>query len=343
MRRRSWTPPKLDRDATTERAAVPSWIASVCVHGTIMVCFALSMQSCEQGHSGAAEEDFKHVGIYVKPAEDNSENNPNESTAEESPTEETNPTETMPAEADIAETTPSLDEVPAELTLPETELPRTIGPGGALSELPRTAATADTLVGLEGAPPPGTALSAGQGTTSFFDIKAKGTRFVYIVDHSGSMGFYGQLRVAKAELMSSLQSLDSTQQFQIIFYNGNLNEMKLRGQPPSLWWGTDINRTLSYQFIRGVTPDGGTAHMPALRKALSYRPEHIFLLTDADQPILSKPNLEEVKRINKGRTQIHAIEFGEGGFLGIENHLGRLARQNGGTYRYRDVLKFGKR
>ncbi|MFP6764402.1 MAG: hypothetical protein VB858_12315, partial [Planctomycetaceae bacterium] len=151
------------------------------------------------------------------------------------------------------------------------------------------------------------------------------------------------LRVAKAELMSSLQSLDSTQQFQIIFYNSSLAEMRLRGQPPAMWWGTDINRTLSYQFIRRITPDGGTDHMPALRKALSYRPEHIFLLTDADQPILSKPNLEEIKQFNKGRSQIHTIEFGEGGFLGIENHLGRLARQNGGTYRYRDVTKFGRR
>lgn len=343
MPRRSWTPPKLDRNATTERAAVPSWIASVCVHGTIMIGFALSMQSCEQGHSGAAEEDFREVGIYVKPANDNSENNPEESTAEQTPADATNPAEAIPTEATLAESTPELSELPTELTLPDTELPRTIGPGGALSTLPRTAATTDTLVGLEGAPPPGRALSAGQGTTSFFDIRAKGTRFVYIVDHSGSMGFYGQLRVAKAELMSSLQSLDSTQQFQIIFYNGNLNEMKLRGQPPSLWWGTDINRTLAYQFIRSVTPDGGTAHMPALRKAIGYRPEHIFLLTDADQPILSRPNLEEIRRLNKGRTQIHAIEFGEGGFLGIENHLGRLARQNGGTYHYRDVTKFGKR
>lgn len=343
MARRVWTPPKLDRNATTERATVPSWIASVCVHGTIMICFALSMQSCEQGHSGASEEDFREVGIYVKPADEKSENNPDESMAEQAPTESDVTSETIPAEAELAESTPKLEDLPAELNLPETELPRVIGPGGTLSGLPRTAATTDTVTGLEGAPPPSTALSAGRGTTSFFDIQAKGTRFVYVVDHSGSMGFYGQLRVAKAELMSSLQSLDSTQQFQIIFYNSNMNELKLRGQPPQLWWGTDINRTLAYQFIRSVTPDGGTAHMPALRKALSYRPEHIFLLTDADQPILSKPNLEEIRKINNGRTQIHAIEFGEGGFLGIENHLGRLARQNGGTYRHRDVTKFGKR
>ena len=341
MARRDWTPPNFDREATTERAAVPSWIASVCVHGTIMICFALSMQSCDQGHSGAAEENYREVGIFVKATEDNSENNPE--TDQQTAAESDETQETIPTEAELAESTPKITELPAELALPDSELPGVIGPGGAAMSLPRTAASNDTLTGLKGAPPPGAALSAAQGTTSFFDIRAKGTRFVYIVDHSGSMGFYGQLRVAKAELMASLQSLDSTQQFQIIFYNSGMREMTLRGQPASLWWGTDINRTLAYQFIRGVTADGGTAHMPAIRKALSYRPEHIFLLTDADQPMLSKPNLEEIKRINKGRTQIHSIEFGEGGFLGIENHLGRLSRQNGGTYRYRDVTKFGKR
>ena len=340
MARQAWTPPKLDRDATSECAVVPSWIASICVHGTLLICFAFGVQSCEQGHSGAAQEDYRNVGISMRPLEDHSRET--DATADPALENDATPVES-PAEVEIAEAVPELNEFAAGLTLPEQDNHKVIGPGGAALTLPQTAVTTDPLSGLDGAPPPATALSAGQGTTSFFDINAKGTRFVYIVDHSGSMGFYGQLRVAKAELMSSLQSLDSTQQFQIIFYNSSLAEMRLRGQPPAMWWGTDINRTLSFQFIRRITPDGGTAHMPALRKALSYRPEHIFLLTDADQPILSKPNLEEIKRINKGRSQIHAIEFGEGGFLGIENHLGRLARQNGGTYRYRDVTKFGRR
>lgn len=340
---KAWTPPQLDREATTERAAVPSWIASICAHGTLLMVMALTMQSCDQGHSGAAEEDFREVGIYVKPAESVSQNNVDTAPSENPREADANPTEAMPSEEEIADATPNLDEVPAELSLPDTELPKAIGPGGATSGLPQTAAKTDTLVGLQGAPPPGTALSAAQGTTSFFNISAKGTRFVYVVDHSGSMGFYSQLRVAKAELMASLQSLDSTQQFQVIFYNGGMTELQLRGQPPSLWWGTDINRTLAYNFIRSVTPDGGTQHMAAILKAISYRPEHIFLLTDAEQPILSASDLSKIKRANKGRTQIHVVEFGKEGFLGIENHLGRLARQNGGTYRYCDVTRFGKR
>jgi len=341
--RQAWTPPKLDREATSERAVVPSWIASICVHGTLVICFAFSMQSCEQGHSGASQENYRNVGISVRPPDDHTDEDSAADASDDPGQVNNSASAEMPAEVEVAEAVPALDEVAAGLTLPERDDPEVICPGGTALTLPQTAVPANPLASLDGAPPPGAALSAGQGTTSFFDINAKGTRFVYIVDHSGSMGFYGQLRVAKAELMSSLQSLDSTQQFQIIFYNSSLAEMRLRGQPPAMWWGTDINRTLSFQFIRRITPDGGTAHMPALRKALSYRPEHIFLLTDADQPILSKPNLEEIKRLNKGRSQIHAVEFGEGTFLGIENHLGRLARQNGGTYRYRDVTKFGRR
>ena len=83
--------------------------------------------------------------------------------------------------------------------------------------------------------------------------------------------------------------------------------------------------------------------MPALRKAISYHPDHIFFLTDADQPQLSAADLAEIKQLNRGRTSIHAIEFGRDGDLGIDNFLRRLARQNDGTYRYRDVTKFGKK
>jgi len=82
--------------------------------------------------------------------------------------------------------------------------------------------------------------------------------------------------------------------------------------------------------------------LPALKRALSYSPEHIFFLTDADQPQLTAADLAEIRRINRGRTKIHCVEFGKGPGMPGDNFLKQLARQNGGTYRYRDVTRFAR-
>ena len=142
---------------------------------------------------------------------------------------------------------------------------------------------------------------------------------------------------------SSASTLEQTQQFQVIFYNQTVLELTGNSDRPSMQWATDINRTLARQFISGVQPDGGTDHMPALKKALRYQPENLFFLTDADQPILSARELNEIKTANNGRTAIHCVEFGKGPEISGDNFLRKLARENGGTYRYRDVTKFGRR
>ena len=85
-------------------------------------------------------------------------------------------------------------------------------------------------------------------------------------------------------------------------------------------------------------PDLGTNRMDALKLAMKLGPEVIYLLTDVDQE-LSAPDLDQIQRANKGRARIHTIEFGRGPQLdsGALNFLQKLARQNGGTYRYYNV------
>jgi hypothetical protein len=339
-----WTPPELRPQIAPGYSWLPSWLVSVCLHGSLMMLFATGIQSCDQGHSGAAEEDFREVGIYVKQGDAVSETNPDTPDDSEADRLADSAVEAPPTEAELAAaTTAALSELPASLLdLPPVEAPGTLG-AGALISLPSSVASADVVTGIDGSPAASSLRTAAQGETSFFDIRATGSRFVYVVDHSGSMGFYQQLQVAKRELRASLEALDATQQFQILFYNGRYTEMTLRDRPPSLQWATDINKTLGVQFIGSITPDGGTDHMPALRQALSYQPDHLYFLTDADQPQLSARDLAEVRRINRNRTQIHCVEFGTQGDLGVDNFLKRLARENGGTYRYRDVTRFGTR
>jgi len=189
----------------------------------------------------------------------------------------------------------------------------------------------------------GGAGGSGGGGTSFFGHRANGTRFVYVLDASGSMYEHNAISVAKAELLSSLEQLDPTQQFQIIFYNEKCHPMRGVDGKELLFWGTDTNRTMASQFIRNVQPDGGTRHLEALLMALGYTPEVIFFLTDAGEPVLYPGDLEKIKKRNNGRSRIFTIEFGKGANLKTDNFLKKLARDNGGAHAYRNVQEFRKK
>ena len=107
------------------------------------------------------------------------------------------------------------------------------------------------------------------------------------------------------------------------------------------YWSTSINKTLARNSINSIGPGTGTHHLTAVQTALSLKPEVLFFLTDADAPILRAADLNEIRKKNRGRTRIHCIEFGTGPFI-VDSFLKRLAAQNGGTYRYRDVKKFSR-
>lgn len=316
---------------------VPSWLASIVTHVILFFVMAIVLRGCAStGAIGpkVGEGVFREVGLHVerdleKTREPNAEANPHEAMLRD----EGRP---QPEKSILGEETSINDllSVPADSALP------LLGPGPAASL--RGSTDAKELIRSSGRRNAGGDEASGLGETSFFDIAAKGARFVYVLDRSGSMYDHGAIRVAKEELVASIAALEQTQQFQVLFYNQKLTELST-GDRPQMQWATDINRTLARQFISGVAPDGGTDHMPALKKALRYQPDHLFFLTDADQPILSARELNEIKTLNAGRTKIHCVEFGKGPGLSGDNFLKKLARDNDGTYRYRDVTRFGQR
>ena len=72
--------------------------------------------------------------------------------------------------------------------------------------------------------------SAGAGTgdgASFFGLEAKGRRFAYIVDLSGSMntltgqGVFTRWELTRSELIRSIDALDQHAQFAIVLYSSN--------------------------------------------------------------------------------------------------------------------------
>lgn len=172
-------------------------------------------------------------------------------------------------------------------------------------------------------------------------VKGTGKKFVYVIDRSFSMANDQALQAAKLELLASLQRLNETQQFQIIFYNNEYLVLNARGGRFDFFRGTDAQRLLVMEQIREITPAAGTRHLPAIQEALNFKPDVIFLLTDgAAESALDRKDLEQIRRLNRNGTHIHCIEFGRGESSPLVdggNFLKVLSEQNRGEYLYRNV------
>lgn len=314
--------------------AVPSWVLSLGFHAALLAILAYTLP--QRSLSGDKAGDDREVGIYAKSSHDAVPHSQGE-TATDIVSEQV----ASAAKPQATEPNVSLDDTPpAPLNLPEANSGR-IGPGPAMPALPGIAAQ-DLLKPSRTAAAGVAGGVVGKGGTSFFGGKVAGTRFVYVVDSSGSMSNHNAIAVAKAELFASLEKLDATQQFQIIFYNEKPHPLTLPGGTPKLLFATETNRAIAHQFVRAMQPDRGTNHLEALEMALSYQPEVIFFLTDATEPRLDASDLDKIRRRNNGRCQIHTVQFDVGESLNDDNFLKKLMRQNGGTFSYRDVTRFGK-
>ena len=188
-------------------------------------------------------------------------------------------------------------------------------------------------------PGKGGASGTGGHQTSFFGIKAPAKRIVYVIDASESMRQHDAMQIARQKLWDSLQELTPTSQFQVIFFNLTNHTMNRQGERTRLLAATSVNLRLAKQFLTGIQPDSGTNRMGAMTLALSYDPDVIYLLTDADAPELSAKDLFELKRANKRKALIHVVEFGIGADLSPDTFLKKLASQKAGFLGYHDLTQ----
>lgn len=172
-----------------------------------------------------------------------------------------------------------------------------------------------------------------------FGIQAEGSKFVYVLDRSGSMSENANrpMNAAKAELIRSFEKLDTVHQFQIVFYNERPKVFNPTGQPGRLAFGTQQNKAEARRFVNSVVAEGGSAHEDALLTAIRMHPDVIFYLSDADDPKLRAADLARLEKSAAG-ILIHAIEFGKGPRRG-GGFMAKLAEQSGGEYTYVDVSK----
>jgi hypothetical protein len=204
----------------------------------------------------------------------------------------------------------------------------------------------------------------------FFSIRDRACSVAYVIDRSGSMASHDSLRVAKRELLTSLDPLPADVQFAVILYNMEARTLCDDQGHAGLMAATASNRKRVQSQVAGIEPDGGTDHVTALHAALSLKPEVLFFLTDAD--LMTNGDVDEIlegmgkspkQGVGTGRgfmagfrvlvngfsrppevqkTRIQVIEFGRGPELNQTAPLRRLAGTTDGSYVYFDVTKFSR-
>ncbi len=312
---------------SSNRISVPSWLISMLLHVVVVLVlgwgFTLTPPSDANTDDRTAE-----VGIVLKHQQGETEfyENENDSSAADSSSAAESALDNLD---ELIEPQPSSD--------PSSVLPSSlsvIGPGAL--EPGGVGSAQDAAAG----PPGNRRVSGGKARTGVFGVEGEGYKFVYVFDRSASMGGPGRnaLGAAKAQLIASLESLEETHQFQIIFYNRQPEVFELPGQSGKLCFATEQNKRLAQKFVGGIVATGITGHEAALSAAVRMQPDVIFFLTDADTTVYPG-RLDKIKRMAAGRTIIHCIEFGFGPQVGSDNFLVQIARDCGGQYGYVDVTK----
>jgi hypothetical protein len=301
----------------------PAWLVSTAFHALIFILLALFWQPTERGTGGSVDRPIGIAVVHSTPSGDEYDLQSAESNAASG--------------SAAAASLPPGDGPPVDM---ESLL---AGLGGNDTDKGTTATEGNgTAVANQGtgARPDG----RGKGlktTTSVYGITGEGSSFVYVFDRSDSMNGYGggPLRSAKREMIQSLESLKSVNQFQIVFYNETPTPFQSRKSgSQSLLDATDIEKEFAIRFVENIKGFGGTEHIGALRMGLRYAPDVVFFLTDAAEPSLSQTQLDSIQKLcERAGTTIHTIEFGTGPSPGSGRWIEVLALMTNGKYRYVDV------
>ncbi|MBI5723404.1 MAG: VWA domain-containing protein [Planctomycetes bacterium] len=122
-----------------------------------------------------------------------------------------------------------------------------------------------------------------EGGISFMGLEGKAATFVFVIDKSGSMGAGNKFNTLRNELLNSIDQLQGTQTFHVIFYDTNVAEKP----PKQLVAANNENKTAASTFLQNITPGGGTNPVPALKRAFKILKDAkgdkvIYLLSDGE-------------------------------------------------------------
>jgi hypothetical protein len=140
------------------------------------------------------------------------------------------------------------------------------------------------------------------------------------------MGVGGLLKSAVASVRASLAQLGPEVRFQIVAYNGGTSRLSAEVVPAD-----SANVRRAAEWLDGLTAEGRSDHVAGFRDALWFRPDAIFLLTDADD--LDEKETRAIRAIMRRPVELNVAIFG-GGRKETDTPLERLVRDFGGEVRH---------
>ncbi|MGQ0628584.1 MAG: hypothetical protein ACT4PL_10850, partial [Phycisphaerales bacterium] len=170
---------------------------------------------------------------------------------------------------------------------------------------------------------------SGGGGAKFFGVEARGQRFVWVCDISGSMSERLKLSQLKVELERSLDGLLDTSQFMVFFFESDV--VPLRGKQG---WrdASSRNKNEAFAHLKELMARGGTNPIPAFVGAFSMkpRPDAIYFMTDGlfDQEVVDR--ISVMNKTGK-KVPVHCLAFGD---RSSEVLMKKIATDSGGTYKY---------
>ena len=182
----------------------------------------------------------------------------------------------------------------------------------------------------------------------FFSVGGNAKRLVYLVDASGSL--IDTLPFVILELKRSIGELSSQQQFTVVFFQG---DKALETPPRGLKRANAQTKQKIIKWIDldtgNITPKGLSNPVKALRTALRYRPQLVFILSDnitgrGRYEIDQKRLLADVARYNTAGAKINTIQFLYRDPLeeyGLKPTLELISENSGGVYKFLDGRELG--
>jgi len=161
---------------------------------------------------------------------------------------------------------------------------------------------------------------------AFFGTKSKGTRFVFIIDKSGSMTGR-RFSDAQLELIKTLRSLPPKAFFMIYFFNATSEGMPVANLLPA----TPHNIEWAVKWVSSRSPGGGTDPRQSLAYTFQIQPHTIWLLSDGKfkEPQMVIRQIDMANRFRSVRVNTLAFHDRAG-----EVVLQQIAKANDGTYRF---------
>jgi hypothetical protein len=299
------------------RRFLPAWVISLFFHSCLLALLIYVVKPWPQGGAGG-NGGFSEIVLEPMGAGGDS----GVGDAEAAPQEALDPSPPVDLMTDFlkdfetTEVTDNLFQIPETVPMP-------------------AAATARTQARAGGGSGNGGSPGGGRGDTnvSVFGVQGRGNKFIYLFDRSSSMQG-APLAAAKRQLLQSMESLESIHRFHVMFFNTKRQSLNIASGKQRMESASDRNKQLAANFVGGITADGGTDRLTALREAIGLAPDVIFFLTDADDPMTSSELADIAAANGRAQAAICVIEFGRRPAPLPDNFLMRLARESGGQYGY---------